>query len=287
VTPGQRRVLVAVGLLVAAAAVALGVTVAAGGGGGGAAPPRVTARPATTRPAPSVTTSSTSTTSTSTTSTTTTTAPPGPTTTSVVGSTVTGAGAVLATPSGPTEVRRMAGGCRSLADPGFTAECGVAVVAGGERLVWLVERGPSGGMRAYVLRAVGGDRWAVVLAVLDDAGGRIARADARVLDVSGDGADEIVFGFRLHGTSEALSVDVVDGPRPVVAHRDLLHGSARVSAGQLDTWSAEFPGNEPNCCPPSFRHDVIRVRAGRWTVVSSASVPPASVPPSQLGVGGP
>ena len=50
----------------------------------------------------------------------------------------------------------MGPGCATLAEPGWTPECGVAHASGGD-LVWLIETGPGGsGLRASVYLGASG-----------------------------------------------------------------------------------------------------------------------------------
>ena len=236
----------------------------------------------------STTSSSTTSTSTSTTSTTTTpastttpptTAAPATTTppTTVVMPVVTGQGAVLGPPPSGT-VRTMSGNdCTTLADDEWTATCGT-VNAKDASLVWLIETTttPSGGpgRRALVRRKSIGNSWTVVQEVRDDNGVRFSNVTARVADLSGDGKDEVAFGFHLTAGDGVLSLDVVEGPGAVVVHRELTRGVARVSSGQLDTWRRSDSTR--------YVHDVIQFRNGAWRIVATATVPANDVPPSQL-----
>lgn len=223
----------------------------------------------------STSTTTTTTTAKPTTTTTTTTAKPTTTsTTQTPKPVVDGRGAVLVPPA--TSSRREMQpqvGCKSLADPGWTAECGTFTGKGGAELAWLVEEQASA-RRAYVLRRAQGKQWNVVLEARDDDGTRFAAIVVRVLDLSGDGAAEAAFGFRRQGSGDVLAVDVVEGPGSVVVHRELRQGSARVSPGQLDTWDA--------CCAGQHEHQTIRYTQGAWRIVASVKEPSSSVPPSQL-----
>jgi hypothetical protein len=117
--------------------------------------------------------------------------------------------------------------------------------------------------------------WKSVLEAVDADGSKWTAVKAVVVDISGDKADEIAFGFRGTG-SGSLAVDVVEGPGTVTAHRDLSKGSARVSTGQLDTWSASSASSG------QYDHDVIRWVDGAWRVVLRNQSAAADVPPSQL-----
>ncbi|MCU1461059.1 MAG: hypothetical protein JWO37_1134 [Acidimicrobiales bacterium] len=200
--------------------------------------------------------------------TTTTTSPPAPV--------VSAAGAVLHPPT-TTVTRAMGPGCATLAEPGWTADCGAAHAVGGD-LVWMIETGPGGAdLRASVWAHDSGPTWREVLTAAGPNGGRYDHMKARVADISGDGFDDIAFGFGVVGTQQLLQVDVVDGSKSVVAHRDLAHGAARVANGQLDGWSGRDTASGPQ-----WVHEVIRYQSGAWRIVSSTVVTQSAVPPSQL-----
>jgi hypothetical protein len=190
---------------------------------------------------------------------------------------VNGDGALLRPPAA-ADTRVLAGSsCAGLADPGWDATCGTAAARGGT-LTWLVEtRTPTGEStqrKALVFRQRSSTQWALALSAEDTTGNRFAMIRARVADISGDGTEEIAFGFTLTGTTPILAVDVVEGPGTVVVHRDLRRGAARVSTGQLNTWRQA--GSDQAI------HDVIQFRAGAWRIVSSSAEPASDTPPSQL-----
>jgi hypothetical protein len=280
----QRTVLITLASVAGVLAVLLIVLALTGGGTGSSAKPGQVASANSTVPEATTTSTTAPTTTTvallpvtsdpttvagaKATTTTTTTAAPGPI--------VPSSGAVLAPPSS-TITRPMGPGCTTLAEPGWTADCGSAHAKGGD-LIWLIESGPGGaGLRASVWTHATGATWRQALAVADDDGGRFGHINARVADISGDGFDEIAFGFGVVGTQHLLQVDVVDGSKKVVAHRDFVEGAARVATGQLDGWS----GRESSA-GPQWVHEVIRFQSGSWRVVSSTVVKKSAVPPSQL-----
>ena len=122
----------------------------------------------------------------------------------------------------------------------------------------------------------------MVLQALDDNGQRFTSVQARVDSVEGDGAADIVFGFRNQGSAEVLSLDLVQGRGVVAVHQDLYRGVARTGTGQLDTWSAVLAAGEPSCCPSAYQHDTVRYTGGAWKLVGEESVASSAVPPSQL-----
>jgi hypothetical protein len=193
---------------------------------------------------------------------------------------VSSAGAVLK-PPGTSTTRTMTGSdCSSLASATSSGvACGVAQAKGG-RLAWLVEGSTAGVHRrhAYVFAPSAGgsgSAWKSVLEAVDPDGSGWQSAAAVVVDLSGDGADDIAFGFRSAG-SGLLAVDVVEGPGAVTAHRDLAHGAVRVSPGQWDTWSAA------GAAGGSYDRDVIRWQDAAWRLLLRSQSAAADVPPSQL-----
>ena len=280
-TPRQRRVLVAVGGLVAVLVV-VAVAVAVGGDDSGgddvtadgttsstapsttAAPTTVALHPVPTPPAGEPTTTT------------------APASTTAAAPVVDGTGAVLTPPVAPaTRSRPDGAACASMALTGYSARCG-EVQDGSDTLVWLVERhAATGGLRVSVLRPVGERRYTVVLSALDDGPGgpaRFSSVDVRTADLSADGTPEIVFGFRNQGSGAILDLDVVDAPGRVVVHRTLDKGRAEAREGRLDDWAAEFGPSDAACCPSRYRHGVVRRTEGAWRLVSSALVPPSDVP---------
>ena len=217
------------------------------------------------------------------TTTTSVTRPPSTTTTTAAPLPVVGAsGAVLQ--GGASAVGRKMDGedCDTLGDDGWTVVgCGFATVKGGGTLVWLIETGLTKGTRAYVFGPASQGApgsWRVLLEARDDQSTRWKSAtsggvSARVVDLSGDKADEIVFGFRA-ASGDGLAMDVVEGPSTVTAHRDLAGGRSRVSTGQWDTWALLSSGK--------YQHDTIRWQDNAWRIVLRTEEPATSVPPSQF-----
>jgi len=242
--------------------------------------------------ATSTTTTSTTTTSTADTTTTTVDLVPSttpttaarPTTTSASTTTtmplpvVTSTGAVLQAPTTAT-TRTMTGtDCTTLAAAHAQGvACGVAHAKGGP-LVWLVEGSAAGAHARHVYVFAPGatsTTWKSVLEAVDFDGSKWQAAAAAVAQLTGDGTEDIAFGFRA-ATGGSLAVDVVAGPGTVTAHRDLPDGAARVSSGQWDTWatSATAAGQDD--------HDVIRWDGAAWRVVLRSQVAAGDVPPSQF-----
>lgn len=274
--PGRRRVLAGVGAAVAALAAVVAL-LAVGDGDDGA--PSTAATSAThgrrsTTTMPSATSSTTSTTGPA--------SAPRP-------EEVDGEGAVLTATRGPA---RPAAACPALAEPGYGAECGTA----GD-LVWLIESSrDTGGLRVTVFEPAGPGTVRPALGVVDDGPDgavRFAAITARAVDVSGDGVDELVVGFRGQGSGGSLDVDVVGhsegGPErggpdaEVVVHRTLDQGQATATAGRLDLWSAVYGPGDARCCPSVWRHEVVTFVDGAWRVVASTDERLSAPPEGDLG----
>lgn len=188
-------------------------------------------------------------------------------------------GAILRKPANADQATRpvdKAKGCNSAADPGWKiVECG-ALKRDDITLLWVVES-KGKGLRALVLRERTAGQWATILSANDDDGSRYSRIGVRGEDVSGDGRAELVFGFHLRTPDKALGVDVVDAPGAVSLHRDLAGPSTSVRAGAdpaLHTWASQADG--------TAIHQVIKVSAAAWRVVSTETVPRSAVPPSMV-----
>ncbi len=188
-------------------------------------------------------------------------------------------GAVLL-PPGARSTRQLTAGssCQGLADENASdVRCELFRAKGGD-LIWLTQStregvlGAGRGRSAYVFQRSGPSQWTIALEKVDVGGSQFKSINVRVADVSGDGNQDAVFGFR-SASSGILALDVVEGPGMVAAHRDAANGSARVSTGQIDIWTGSGA---------SSTHEVIRVVDGSYRVVSSEPVSGAHVPPSQL-----
>ncbi|MEX0754473.1 MAG: hypothetical protein WEA54_00375 [Actinomycetota bacterium] len=181
--------------------------------------------------------------------------------------------------------------CTSLVTPGTTGDCG-EVQAGDERVVWVVES-----------RAVGdgGIAWQVrVLTFVADAGGWVVRLEAgdaegtrwsdvgvASADLTGDGGQELVVGFRNAGTEEALGYDVVsitpDGVAEVLAHAGPLLAGSVTADGGLTDYGAVLGAGEAPCCPSTFEQRMFAFGDGLFRVAEAVDVPASTVPASQAG----
>jgi hypothetical protein len=119
-------------------------------------------------------------------------------------------------------------------------------------------------------------------------GALYAAVTAKVADVTRDGEDELVIGFRSEGTGGILDLDVVgiaEGGAPrVLAHDQLYKGTVVVRADRLVTYTPVYRRSDGNCCPTwiqrarvTFDDGAFRVHPGRRTHTERADVPPGDL----------
>jgi hypothetical protein len=121
------------------------------------------------------------------------------------------------------------------------------------------------------------------------AGPLYAAVTAKAVDVTRDGKDELVVGYRSEGTGMILDVDIVgtdpDGSPRVLAHDQLYKGSAVFRHGRLVAWVPVYRRTDANCCPTWIERDVLEYRDGGFTVETGRRVRSrrVDVPASELG----
>lgn len=181
--------------------------------------------------------------------------------------------------------------CESLIEPGVLGECGEASV-GGQRVVWVVQQAttatgtPAFGVRIFTFVPDAGG-WVEWLQAADPTGERWSDVNVLEADLTGDGVSELLVGFRGVGDAQRLEYDVVgygqDVVPEVLAHPDAAdRGSVVISGGAILEYSAQYPGGEPACCPPSFLLQTIAFEDGFFRVVAADTVLPTAVPLSQI-----
>jgi hypothetical protein len=181
--------------------------------------------------------------------------------------------------------------CVALIAAGTLGDCDDVAVAG-QRVVWVVEqaRAPTGatafsvGVLTFVPDEGGWVRW---LEASDPAGERWGDVNVLASDLTSDGVPELLVGFRSTGEADVLEYDIVgyDGSAvpEVLAHPDgARKGSVIVSGGTVQDYSAQYPNDEPVCCPPTFLRRTIAFQDGFFRTVGSETVATTAVPPSQL-----
>jgi len=199
----------------------------------------------------------------------------------------------LVRPLGPVQ------GCHVLLDAG-TGDCTVVNAAHGAMVV-TVEPGPrvddvlaSRPWTVRVYRPLDGatDLWQVALQTSVDASGAgplYANVTAEAADITGDGDDELVVGYRSEGTGQILDVDVVDNARDgtprVLAHDQLYKGTVIVRPGRLVTYEPVYRRDDANCCPTWIERSTVRFRDGALRVDPGPRVrtADADVPAGDLG----
>jgi hypothetical protein len=181
--------------------------------------------------------------------------------------------------------------CVALITAGTLGDCGEVAVAG-QRVVWVVEQATttagatafSVGILTYVPDEGGWVRW---LEASDPAGERWADVNVLPADLTSDGVPELLVGFRSLGEADVLEYDIVgydeNAIPDVLAHPERARkGSVVVSAGTIQEYSAQYPNDEPVCCPPTFLRRTIAFQDSFFRVVGSESVVTTAVPASQL-----
>jgi hypothetical protein len=178
-----------------------------------------------------------------------------------------------------------------LITPGAIGECGEVRVAG-TRVLWVLERTstPAGGT-ATLLRVItyvpeaGG--WVEWLQAADPTGETWADVNVLTTDLTGDGVDELVVGFRRTDEAETLDVDIVgygqDNLPVVLAHPEPApRGVVVLTGGALHEYVAQYPNAEPPCCPTSYLRQTVAFADGFFRVTETVTVSPNVVPTSQL-----
>lgn len=190
-------------------------------------------------------------------------------------------GRILAPGSGAVRPLPEDAACALLASPGTTAECG-ELATSGPRAVWLIETAPAGnGATARAVRVLtyvpdeGG--WVTRLEAADPGGESWAEVGAVSTDVTGDGAQELVVGFR--DTSGSLGYDIVGtspgGVPEVLAHAGPLAQGRVVFDGGLIDFDETAPG--------TFERRTFAFSSGLFRAVEVVEVPVSTAPQSQLG----
>ena len=190
-------------------------------------------------------------------------------------------------------------GCQVLLDSG-DGDCTVVRTAHGD-LVVTVEPGPAidealvsrpWTVRVYRPSSAIPDGWEVALSTHpegEDPGPSYAQVTAKTADVTGDGRDELVLGYRSDGTGQILDLDIVGtdpgGTPRVLAHDQIYKGNVRTRGGRLITYAPVYRRNDPNCCATWMQRDDITFRGGVFHVRKVWKVPTkrAHVPPSDIG----
>jgi hypothetical protein len=129
--------------------------------------------------------------------------------------------------------------------------------------------------------------WVEWLRAADPAGERWSDVSVVAADLTADGLAELLVGFRGRDERTTLEYDIVgytqDRLPQVLAHPEpSARGSIVVAGGQIQEYAAQYPNDEPACCPPSFLRRTIAFDQGFFREIASESVLPNTVPASQL-----
>jgi hypothetical protein len=189
-------------------------------------------------------------------------------------------------------------GCQTLLTTG-TGDCGVVHAAGGD-LIFTVEAGPppqdglvSRPWTVTIYRASPSvpNGWQVALVTSPQRGDpapMYANVTARTPDLTGDGHQTLLVGYRAEGTGEILDMDVVvgapKGPH-VAGHRELYKGVVQILPDRLVTYAPIYRAREANCCPSFTQRDEIRYQTGSFVLSTGPRAPTRSIniPPGDLG----
>lgn len=207
------------------------------------------------------------------------------------GSIITPKGAQLRKATGEVFGMNPETGCESLIRSGYTGDCGVEEMAGGQT-AWVIETKPMPGLAtaAQSLRVLTFSNelgaWVEQLRARDPQARKWASIRVVPRDLNGDRKPELVVGYHYLGSGSDLGVDIVengDGVPVVAAHPDdAIQGSVVFRGRSLDQYMAQYPNHEPNCCPPYFLRRNIRYVDGSYVVVDTQRVDPVEIPPSQV-----
>ncbi len=167
--------------------------------------------------------------------------------------------------------------CQLLHEYGWT----VTQCVSSEEVAYVVEKKAvqhKSAWRFGVLQFEDGTGWVPVLGYADDTGDDVTTITLRTTDLDGNGLSEGVVGFRHQGTGDLLAYDILSGTE-VVGHRgDLAHGIVTVNDDSITEVSAQYPNDEPNCCPAYLQRTVITASGARITAQDLARLDPATSP---------
>jgi hypothetical protein len=181
--------------------------------------------------------------------------------------------------------------CAALITPGTLGDCGEVIVAD-QRVVWVVEQAATPtGAPAFSVRistfVPDENGWVEWLQASDPAGERWSDVNVLAADLTGDGVQELLVGFRSIDEDQTLEYDIVGYSEiavpEVLAHPDPApKGSVIVSGGTIQEYSAQYPNGEPVCCPAGYLRQSIAFVDSFFRVVDSETVVITAVPPSEL-----
>ena len=197
-------------------------------------------------------------------------------------------GAVLAPGDNHVTAGSLTTNCSTLVSASDGGDCG-SVNAGTTKVIWTVDGQPTLGSA--------GDLAVHLFTYSTDSGGWVEQMSAGggswqsikvvAADLTGDGNDELLVGYRSPAEADKLEVDIVgfaqDGTPEILAHLDAATKGSIVIVGKAVTsYAAQYPNGEAVCCPPSYEESVIVFEAGSFRVAQTINVAPSAVPRSVL-----
>jgi hypothetical protein len=159
-------------------------------------------------------------------------------------------------------------GCRSLSRNGNDAECEL-ISPEDPAAAWMIE--PDGSGADVLLRDAGTDViYSVALRSLTS-----PSRPPRLTDATGDGRNDLVFGWRDAGGT--LGIDIVElrgDSAAVTLHLSLVDGRVSVGDGQIDAWSGVRANGESTSS--SWDHLTYIKVGGQWKAKSEIDNSPPS-----------
>ncbi len=160
-------------------------------------------------------------------------------------------------------------------------------MAGGSR-VWLVEKKPQPPATLWRASVVtwsqGKGAWLVDLLFSNEQGltpGKqpgvdLVSVNVKAADLTGDGKDELVFGFRSSGTGGYLAYDIVTdavggAPKVAASRNGLTKGQASVAGGTVTEYAAPASGSPS--LPTTFEKSIIQYSGGAFRIQPAGQVP--------------
>jgi hypothetical protein len=213
---------------------------------------------------------------------------PAPVASSTIGPAIGTQGAVLSTGDNHVIAGSLTTNCSTLVSASDGGDCGT-VDAGTTKAIWAVDGQPTLGPA--------GDLAVHVFTYANDAGGWVERMSAGggswqdisvvAADLTGDGRDELLVGYRSPAQADRLQVDIVgfseDGTPEILAHLGPATKGSVVTAGMaVNRYAAQYPNGEALCCPPTYEKSLIAFEAGSFRVEQAIDVSPGDVPRSAL-----
>jgi hypothetical protein len=186
-------------------------------------------------------------------------------------------GALVEPSSLPVETSAGEGAsCDDIVDSGWVVDdCGAVA-----NYAWVVSRRgeiaqPGTGWQAYIAYFDPDQgSWVKLLSYTDVAGDAVTSITGRAASLSG--SEDVIFAYRSPGTGDILSYDIIGttSDPTVLAHREISHGTASLDGNAILDTEAQYPNDEPNCCPAYFQQSRVSYREsdGQFVVTPVAQL---------------